>query len=350
MGPPLEPVRLVQDDETGDRILIYSTEKGTNLELRYEGETLWMTQAQIAELFGVDRTVISKHLSNIYDEGELHPQATSAKIAQVRIEGGRKVTRQVERYNLDAIISVGYRVGSNLGTQFRKWATDTLVQFATKGFIIDAARLKNPDSADRVSELKEIIRDIRADEANVYRELRRICSMCSDYDAKSEAAAEFYARMQAKVMFAVTSHTPSELIKSRANADHQNMGLRTWSATEVRKADTQVSKNYLAEAEARELNRLTVILLDIFEDQLEIGKLTTMVFAENMLNKQLANLGRPILTSGGVVKRADANAHASHQYEIFNERRRARRHAEADAALAALKTTDKKLRKEKPKR
>lgn len=344
---PLEPVHLIQDTETGDRLLIYGTEKGIKVELRYEGDTLWMTQSQIAELFGVDRTVVTKHLANIYDSGELDHRATSAKIAHVRKEGDREVTRQVETYNLDAVISLGYRVSSQQGTQFRKWATEKLVQFATKGFLVDAERLKNPAAHDRVAELRDIIRDIRSDEANVYFELKRICALCSDYDPKSAQAHEFFARMQAKIMYAVTSHTPAEMIISRANADHPNMGLRAWSKDEVRKADVTVSKNYLVEAEMRELNRLTVILLDIFEDQLALGKLTTMIQAENLLNVQLTNLNRSLLTSGGRVKRVTADAHAHQEYERFDQIRRAIRHDEARESLKILKAAEKNLPKTK---
>jgi hypothetical protein len=175
-----EPVHLVEDAETGDRFLVYGTDKGLRLDIRYEGDTLWMSQAQIGQLFGVDRSVITKHIANVYAEGELDAEATSAKIAQVRQEGSRKVERQIEHYNLDAVISVGYRVSSAQATIFRRWATGVLVQFAKKGFVVDAPRLKQPENADRVAELREIIRDIRSDEANIYRELRRICAMCQD--------------------------------------------------------------------------------------------------------------------------------------------------------------------------
>ena len=195
-----EPVRLSEDAETGDRFLIYGTDRGIKVELRYAGETLWATQDQMAEMFGVDRTSITKHLKNIYQEGELDPAATCEEISQVRQEGDRKVTRKRPIYNLNAIISVGYRVSSRQGTMFRIWATDTLVQFATKGFVVDAERLKNPEEHDRVRELREIIRDIRSDEANVYREVRRICAMCQDYEEKSGAWRDFYARMQAKLI------------------------------------------------------------------------------------------------------------------------------------------------------
>jgi hypothetical protein len=223
-----EPIHLVEDVETGDRFLVYGTDKGLRLDIRYEGETLWMTQAQIAQLFGVDRSVITKHISNVYAEGELDAEATSAKIAQVRQEGSRRVERQIEHYNLDAVISVGYRVSSAQATVFRRWATGILVQFAKKGFVVDAPRLKQPENADRVAELREVIRDIRSDEANVYRELRRICAICQDYDGTTEVAREFYQRTQAKLVYAVTSHTPSEIVATRADHKSANMGLQTW--------------------------------------------------------------------------------------------------------------------------
>lgn len=246
-----EPVHLVEDQETGDRFLFYGTEKGMRLDIRYEGETLWMTQAQVAQLFGVERSVITKHIANVYAEGELDAEATSARIAQVRQEGSRKVERHIEHYNLDMVISVGYRVSSAQATVFRRWATGILVQFARKGFVVDATRLKQPENVDRVAELREIIRDIRSDEANVYRELRRICALCQDYDGTTEAAREFYQRTQAKLVYAVTTQTPSEIIAERADHKAGNMGLQTWQSDNIRKTDVVVSKNYLAESEIR---------------------------------------------------------------------------------------------------
>lgn len=180
------PVHLVEEAESGDRFLVYDSAKGPRLDIRYEGETLWMSQAQIAELFGVERSVITKHLSNVFAEVELEPDSTRAKIAHVRQEGGRKVERQIEHYNLDAVISVGYRVSSTQATIFRRWATGILVQFANRGFVVDAPRLKQPEAQDRIAELRDIIRDIRSDETNVYRELRQICSMCQDYAGNKE--------------------------------------------------------------------------------------------------------------------------------------------------------------------
>ncbi len=338
-----KPVVLYEDERTGDRFLVYGTDKGIRLDIRYAGDTLWMTQAQIAELFGIDRSVVTKHITNVYAEGELERSPTCAQIAQVRQEGSRTVERQIEHYNLDVVISVGYRVSSKQGTLFRKWATEKLVQFATKGFVIDATRLKQPENADRIAELREIIRDIRSDEANVYRELKAICAMCQDYDSGSEACVMFYRNTQAKLLFAVTSHTPAEMIQSRADAHAPNMGLTNWPNDNIRKADVTVSKNYLADGEIRELNRLTTILLDIFEDQLDIGRLIVMADATTLLDDQLRGLGRRVLSGGGHVRMDNARKHAEAEYEKFSAARKIARQREADRLIAELKTTDKAL-------
>lgn len=344
-----EPVQLAEDADTGDRFLIYASAKGVQLDIRYEGETLWMTQAQIASLFGVDRSVISKHIANVYAEGELSPEGTSAKFAQVRLEGARRVERQIDYFSLDTVISVGYRVSSAEATQFRRWATGILVQFARKGFVVDTVRMKNPENADRVAELREIIRDIRSDEANIYRELKQICSMCRDYDPASSAAREFYQRTQAKLVFAVTSQTPAEIVAERADHAAENMGLQTWPHDNIRKADVHVSKNYLAEAEMRELNRLTTILLDIFEDQLDVGRLVTMQDARELLDRQLRQLGRVVLNDGGRVSATAARRVADAEYDKFDRRRKEERHREADTHIAELVREANRLPK-KPRR
>src|SRR5262245_2039182 len=237
-GDKNEPVHLMEDAKTGDRFLVYGTDKGLRLEMRYEGETLWMTQAQIGQLFGRDVSSISRHIANVLEEGELDE---SISLQKVQTTTGRPATL----YNLDMVISVGYRVSSAQATVFRRWATSVLVQFAKKGFVIDAPRLKQPENSDRVAELREIIRDIRSDEANVYRELKRICSMCQDYDGTTDAAREFYQRTQAKLIYAVTSHTPAEIIANRADYAADNMGLQTWPSSNIRKQDVGISKNYL---------------------------------------------------------------------------------------------------------
>jgi hypothetical protein len=345
--PELEPVVLQEDEKTGDRFLVYGTDKGVRLDIRYEGETLWMTQPQIAELFGVSRQSANNHLNNIYEEGELDREATCKENLQVRIEGGREVGRKTLLHNLDAVIAVGYRVSSKQGTLFRRWATEKLVQFASKGFVVDSVRLKQSENADRVTELRDIIRDIRSDEANVYRELRSICAMCQDYDGTSGVWQEFYRNTQAKLLYAVTSHTPAEIINLRTNARAPNMGLTNWPNDNIRKQDVSVSKSYLADSEIKELNRLTTILLDIFEDQLDIGKLIVMDDAKKLLDQQLVSLNRTVLTHGGHIKMTDAKRRAEQQYEIYSANRKIERQKEADRVISELRQTDKSLPKGK---
>lgn len=333
-----EPVHLVEDEETGDRFLVYGTDKGLRLDIRYEGENLWMTQAQIGQLFGRDVSTISRHITNIFEEAELD-EASNLQFMQTA-----RSTKPVAIYSLDLIISVGYRVSSTQATMFRRWATGILVQFAKKGFVVDALRLKEPESRDRVTELREIIRDIRSDEANVYRELLQICAMCQDYDG-AKAATEFFQKMQAKLVFAVTSHTPAEIVAERADHQAENMGLRTWPSTNIRKRDCTVSKNYLAEPEIKELNRLTTILLDIFEDQLDMGRLVLMQDAQNLMDQQLQQLGRVVLRNGGRVSASNAKAIAEAEFEKFDEQRKLDRHQRADEGIAALAKEAKALPK-----
>jgi len=335
-----DPVHLVEDPETGDRFLVYDGMKGLQLDVRFTGETLWMTQDQIAQLFGRDVSVISRHIANVISDGELDEASSLQKVQTT-------IGRPAVAYNLDMIISVGYRVSSKQATLFRRWATGVLVQYASKGFVVDSVRLKDGGNADRIAELREIIRDIRADEANVYRELKQICAMSQDYDPKSSAALEFFKQTQAKLIFAVASQTPSEIIASRADHSAPNMGLQAFPKEHVRKQDVAVSKNYLAAAEIRELNRLTTILLDIFEDQAEIGRLVVMSDATELLEKQLANLGRTILRSGGSVSTETAQDHANAEYVKFDAARKAVRHLEADANIKELARQAKGLPRRK---
>jgi hypothetical protein len=191
-----QPVHLIEDAATGDKFLIYTTESGLRIDLRVQDDTFWGTQQQIADAFGVTRQNVTMHLQNIFKEGELVEEAVCKESLLTGSDGKRYATKL---YNLNALISVGYRVGGKLGAAFRIFATDRLFQFLTKGFVIDSARLKEPGNADRIAELREIIRDIRSAEANVYAELRRICALCQDYDPTSDGAREFYQKMQAKL-------------------------------------------------------------------------------------------------------------------------------------------------------
>ena len=332
-----EPIHLTEDEETGDRFLVYGSKDGMKLDIRFEGETLWMTQAQIADLFGKDVSSVSRHISNIFAEGELEEDNSLQKVQTIR--------RPATIYNLDVIISVGYRVSSPKATAFRRWATGVLVQYAKKGFVVDSVRLKNPENTDRVKELREIIRDIRSDEANVYRELRQICAMCQDYQSGSGAALQFYKHTQAKLIYAVVSMTPAEVVSSRADAGDENMGLQSWPNDNIRKQDVTVSKNYLAESELKELNRLTDILLSIFEDQLDLGRLITMKDAENLLDDQLSGLGRAVLRGGGGVQKRAADEKAQLEYSKYKEAQKIARQKEADANIRDLAKEAKQLPK-----
>ncbi len=217
----MEPVHLTEDESTGDKFLLYSTENDVKVQLQYEGDDLWMTQAQIADLFDRDVSVISRHINNILEDGELEERTSLQK---VQTTTGRPATL----YNLDMMISIGYRVSSKQGTLFRKWATSKLVQFATKGFVVDTERLKDPENFDHFQELRELIQEIRASESNVYKEVRRICGLCSDYHSISSKEKNlFFATIQNKLHYAVTGKTGAEIRFERADAKKPNMGLTT---------------------------------------------------------------------------------------------------------------------------
>lgn len=334
-----EPVHLFEDETTGDRFLIYMTQAGVRVDLRYSGDAFWMTQAQMAELFGRDVTGISRHISGVFEEGELMEEGNLHFLQIARS------TKPVAIYSLDVIISVGYRVKSPQAILFRKWSTAVLVRFATKGFVVDVDRLRDSGDHDRIAELRETIREIRASEANMYAELRRVCAMCQDYDPSSDAAREFYKQTQAKLFYAVVNRTPSELLIGRADAKSNNMGLQVWPKEEIRQADALVAKNYLVPTEIRELNRLTTILLDIFEDQLEIGRIATMSEAARLLDRQLHHLNRLVLSHGGQVRHDRAELAAKREYQKFDAARKSERLRHATSEIVALRATDKALPK-----
>jgi hypothetical protein len=330
------------DASTGDQLVLYEGKGGVKVELSYAGDTMWATQKQMAELFGVQKAAISKHLSNIFAEGELDRSSVVSKMETTAADGKRY---QVQIYNLDAIISVGYRVGSKQGTMFRRWATNKLVQYAIKGFVLDDDRLKEPSGNDYFSELRERIRDIRASEANLYTELRSICALCTDYDPKSQAARNFYMAMQNKLLWATATATAPEIVLDRARADADNMGLTAWKGREVAKADVTVAKNYLAQGEITDLNRLTSMVLDYFEDQAERRQPVTMMALEEKLNEFLKFNDRPVLARLGSVSREAADTHAVAEYAKFDATRRLRRREEGVASIVALKKVDKEINK-----
>ena len=240
------------------QVLIYQSESGqTRLEVRLVEETVWLTQAQMAELFQTSADNISLHLKNIFEDKELEEVATTEDFSVVRLEGGRQVRRNLKHYNLDAIISVGYRVKSQTATRFRQWATRQLKEYIVKGFVMDDERLKNPDQAfDYFDELLRRIQDIRTSEKRFYRKITDIYATSVDYDPTLDISINFFKTVQNKMHWAITGHTAAELIRERADSDKPNMGLSSWRGDKVRKRDVVVAKNYLNEEELLALNNL----------------------------------------------------------------------------------------------
>ena len=344
MTANIEKLTVFEDARTGNRFVPYATSKGVELDCLFDGEQPWFTQADLAAMFGVDVTVVNRHITKFSDDGELDG-ATIANFAIVRREGTREVTRNVQHYGLDVAFYVGYRVNSTEGKLFRRWATAMLVQLAAKGFVVHERRLKGGENAERIQELRQIITDLRSEEANLYAELRSICAMCQDYEPDSPGARKFYEHTQAKIFFAVTSMTPAQLIAARADADKPNMGLETWKGERIQSADVTVGKNYTSTGEKRELSRLVGILLDSFWDQLDLGRLTTMNEAARLLDQQLRSLGRVVLDKPGAPSATDAKAHAKAQYKLFDTRRRALEAQRVDAELEQLRSAAQALPK-----
>lgn len=311
---------MIQEHE----IVLYQVED-TNIcvNVVFKDETFWMTQKAMAELFGVNVPAISKHLSNIFEEGELFKEATVSKMEIVQMEGNRKVKREPEFYNLDAIIAVGYRVNSKKATRFRQWATKTLKDYITKGFVLNDDMLKNgkPFGKDYFDELLERIREIRASERRAYQKITDVFEQCSyDYDKNSDITKAFYAFVQNKLHFAVTGKTAAELVYERVNAEKPAMGLTTWKDApdgKILKRDISVAKNYLNEKELSRLNRLVTMFIDYAELMAEDEVLMSMQDWVEQTNQFLRNNRREVLEGKGKVSHDMAMKKAEKEYEIF---------------------------------
>jgi hypothetical protein len=317
-------------------IVIYQSEDGRmRVETRLQNETLWMTQSQMAELFQTTQQNISLHIQNIYEEGELTPNATHKKSLWVRQEGNRQVERELDTYNLDVVISVGYRVKSVIATRFRIWATQQLKEYIIKGFVMDDVRLKNPPVAgsavpDYFAEMLERLRDIRASERRMYLRVREIFAMAADYEPTLAETTRFFSVIQNKLHFAATGMTAAELIASRADHSLPNMGLTSWQRDEVRKTDVVIAKNYLAENEVTELNRIVTMWLDFAEDQATRRKQVFMQDWANKLDDFLKFNDRAVLNNAGNVSKKQADAKAGAEFEKFAETRRALKEKQAE--------------------
>ena len=306
--------------------VLYTTPNGdVNLDILLQDENLWLTQKGISELFGVSKSTISHHLSNIYSDGELDKLATVRKFRTVQKEGSRAVQRELEYYNLDAIISVGYRVNSTKATQFRIWATNTLKEFIIKGFVLDDERLKQGQTVfgkDYFRELLERIRSIRASERRIYQQITDIFAECAiDYDRNSEITKNFYAMVQNKFHFAITGNTAAEIIYHKADADKKQMGLTTWKNApdgRVLKSDVTVAKNYLQETEIRQLERTVTSYFDYIEGLVERRNTFTMQSLAESIDRFLSFNEYEILEGKGSISKKQADEKASQEYEKFN--------------------------------
>lgn len=301
-------------------IVLYNTEDGlARVQLRATDGTVWLTQAQIAELFATSRPNITQHLTAVFQSGECEEPAVCKQDLLTAADGKRYRTTL---YRLEAILAVGYRVRSIRGVQFRQWATTRLRDYLVKGFVLDEARLRDPGPFDYFDELLEKIRDIRASEKRFYQKVRDVYATATDYTARSDDAQIFFATVQNKMLHAVTGKTAGELIVARADPEAPNMGLQSWKGGKVRRGDVDTAKNYLRADEVSELNRMVTMFLDFAEDQARRRKAMTMAEWSERLDAFLAFNDRDVLANAGKVGADDARRIARERFEAFDSERR----------------------------
>ena len=332
------------------RFLIYrSAEDEVSIKPVIKDENIWLTQKNMAELFDCSSDNISLHLQNIYDDGELLENATAEEISVVRQEGNRQVNRKLKYYNLDAIISVGYRVNSRRATQFRIWATGVLKEYMLKGFAMDDERLKQGKTLfgkDYFRELLERVRSIRASERRIWQQITDIFAECSiDYDRNAELTQSFYAMVQNKFHFAITGQTAAEIVFTHADSTKEHMGLVTWKNSpdgRILKSDTAIAKNYLQEKEIRQLERAVSGYFDYIEDLIERENTFTMEQFAASINEFLAFRKYQILPDGekGRISAAQAKAKAAAEYDVFNRTQPIE--SDFDKAIKKLSETQEK--------
>ncbi len=328
-------------------IILYESNEGqTKVEVRFEGETVWLSQAKMVDLFQKSKSSISEHIKNVFDEGELEENSVVRNFRTTAADGKSYDTNY---YNLDVIISVGYRIKSSIGTQFRIWATKTIREYIIKGFVLDDDRLKHGKrfGRDYFDELLERIREIRASERRFYQKITDIFAQCSsDYNGNSDLSRTFYKTVQNKLHWAITGKTASETIRARADADKPNMGLQTWKNApkgKVQKSDVSIAKNYLEEKEIKELERIVVMYLDYAELQAERQKPMTMADWIEKIDGFLKFNEYEILKDAGKVKHAVAVKLAEEQYEKFRVIQDKNFESDFDKEVKKLKNDEPKL-------
>jgi hypothetical protein len=313
---------MPDNEQPQSSIILYQTEDGrTRIQCRFDLDTIWLTQALLAELFQKDVRTINEHLVNIFEEGELSREATIRKFRIVRLEGAREVAREVEHYSLPAILAVGYRVRSHRGTQFRQWATARLSEYLVKGFTMDDERLKNPPGkgqTDYFDELLERIRDIRSSERRFYQKVLDIYATSVDYTPNTEMTKQFFVAVQNKMHWATHGHTAAEVIHQRADATQPMMGLRTTRPGKIiRREDVSVAKNYLSEEELQTLNRIVSLYIEFAELQALDRKPMTMRQWIEKLDEFLKISGRELLDHAGLISAETARAKAEQEYDRY---------------------------------
>lgn len=307
--------------EDKGQILLYQTPDGvTKIEVKLQNETVWLSLDQMAELFQRNKSTISRHIKNVFEEGELQPDSTVAFFATVQTEGKRKVERDIAYYNLDMIISVGYRVHSYRGVQFRQWATSVLKEYIKKGFVLNDELLKNAGRGNYFDELLARIRDIRSSEKIFYRKVLEIYALSIDYDPRVEITKQFFATVQNKMHFAAHGHTAAEIIYDRANAAKDFMGLTTWTGMMPKRTDAEFAKNYLNEEEIDTLNRIVNLYIDYAELRAKDHKPMYMRDWIQKLDDFLRLSDKEILTHAGSISAKLAKEKADTEYDKFKER------------------------------
>ena len=312
-------------NSTAEFLIFIKNSTGETIEVRLQNNTIWLTQKLLSALFDVDRSVITKHLNNIYQEGELSKEATCAIFAQVQMEGNRQITRNVDFYNLDAIISVGYRVNSVRATAFRQWATAVLRDFALRGYVIDKKRMENGAflGEDYFEHLLAEIREIRLSERRFYQKITDIYATAMDYNKDAPITRQFFAKVQNKLHFAVHGYTAAELIVARADAEQENMGLTSWERAphgKIVKTDVVIAKNYLREQELESLGRVVNAYLDLAEDRAKRQIPMTMEDWAKRLDLFLMADDREILQDNGKITHEIAKGFAEGEFEKFRIR------------------------------
>lgn len=325
-----------------DDLIIYNTDDGeANVSLLAKDGTVWCTQAQMAELFNVQKAAISKHLKNLFEDGEVDKNSV-VSILETTAADGKKY--KVAFYSLDTILAVGFRVRSPRGTQFRRWANSTLKEYLQKGFVLDSERLKNPDGRpDYFDELLAKIRDIRTSEKRFYQKLRDLFALSSDYDKTDRATMLFFAETQNKLIYGVTGKTAAELILSRADASQPNMALTSWQGSIVRRKDIYTAKNYLTADELDTLNRLVTIFLESAEFRVKRRKDLTLPFWRSSVDKLLEDHDVPLLASSGKVSHRQMEERVNDIYTAFDARRKKSDAAAADREDLAELEADTRL-------